>query len=974
MESLASKPGGIPDDAIALGDPALPGGIFRVEADEHMPVDSIGDYGSDSNSEYDSNSTDDPSYEMSEDDLEPPVSPIGKLKKRKLIEDKVSEAGIDKPVRRLTAKAPKLLSRASKLQLRRSMLIGTEDKRRKRQKVQPRKAIRSVLKNKTTNRVDMANIGSLGRSNAFLDASANLGLAAQPKSTKTRKVDALREMLASIPEEYRAVSRIDSKAVDVASKVYGHGLVKADGEGGWRMRGMRSSLSHFQLLGATLMYTRERGDSKPYGGLNADEMGFGKTVMMIATMVGNPPPPGSSTKTTLIVATPSLVTQWESEIKKHGEEDIFDIVVRYHSGSRITNRKLLRCADVIITTYWEVLKSYPKNEPPAHLKSEEEKKAWWEHEFKKKGILHDMTFYRVILDEAHMIKNHTSRTSIACRALMGKLRWAISGTPILNHVQELYPYFSFLEIEESSSLNAFKRKYCCQNRATANEKLHTILKEFMIRRTHEDRLFGVPLITLPSNSRSTITVDFNEVERAIYDVFKKGFIKTINDYVRQGTLERMYQNVLTMSLRLRQLTAHIFLVQQDIRTHISAKHLTTLEKSLTAEAQLDNTQIEMLEQLRKLLLERRNPCWSHSDPLPSSEETSGGAADLAGQFALCLRKLKAKKRWEELKDRKLCQECHGVPENAMVTDCMHVYCKECLTSLSETAAHSGLPHTACRKCGLFFGQCGSCEGLPELGGDISTAKRRGRGQKVEPSMTESLEFVEAHGRILSSAKIQAAKAQIFEWRNDAPKDKIIIFTQFRMIMAIFARICAQEGWGFCEYNGGMSHQERSKSLENFRDDSQKTILIASLKCGGVGLNLTMASRVISIDLWWNSSVEDQAFCRVFRLGQERETHVKRFIVSNTIDQRLMEMQALKKTQIVAALGDGGASGKLTPRELISLFGKLVKGEDGTELIAEEDEDTESEDIGGKAEDVRPLPSVVSSAGGGDAESVLPPCT
>jgi len=55
----------------------------------------------------------------------------------------------------------------------------------------------------------------------------------------------------------------------------------------------------------------------------------------------------------------------------------------------------------------------------------------------------------------------------------------------------------------------------------------------------------------------------------------------------------------------------------------------------------------------------------------------------------------------------------------------------------------------------------------------------------------------------------------------------------------------------------MSQNERTKSLQNFRDDSQKTILISSLKCGGVGLNLTMASRVISMDLWWNSSVEDQ---------------------------------------------------------------------------------------------------------------------
>jgi len=121
--------------------------------------------------------------------------------------------------------------------------VGAEPKRQKRRKMQPRKAARRASKDKGDTETGLANISSLGRSNAFLDASANFGLAAQPRSTKTRKVDALREILASVPEEYRAVSRVDSRAVEAASKVYGHGLVKADGEGGWRMRGMYNAPS-----------------------------------------------------------------------------------------------------------------------------------------------------------------------------------------------------------------------------------------------------------------------------------------------------------------------------------------------------------------------------------------------------------------------------------------------------------------------------------------------------------------------------------------------------------------------------------------------------------------------------------------------------------------------------------------------------------------------------------------------------------
>ena len=246
----------------------------------------------------------------------------------------------------------------------------------------------------------------------------------------------------------------------------------------------------------------------------------------------------------------------------------------------------------------------------------------------------------------------------------------------------------------------------------------------------------------------------------------------------------MYQNILTMMLRMRQLTAHIFLVQHDIKKRISAGYLTIIKKSLTAKARSDNMQIETLKQLRNLVLGKQNLHCSHSDPLPNSPEepkASSDNVDLAEQFAICLRKLRIKKKWEELTDLKLCQECHGVPENAVVTDCMHVYCKDCLASLADTAAHSGQLHTQCRKCGLAFGRSSSCEGLPELGSDIAAAKKRRWEPKAKPNMAEGLEFVEVKGRILSSAKVQATRAQILEWKNDAPNDKIIVFTQFRML-------------------------------------------------------------------------------------------------------------------------------------------------------------------------------------------------
>jgi len=85
-------------------------------------------------------------------------------------------------------------------------------------------------------------------------------------------------------------------------------------------------------------------------------------------------------------------------------------------------------------------------------------------------------------------------------------------------------------------------------------------------------------------------------------------------------------------------------------------------------------------------------------------------------------------------------------------------------------------------------------------------------------------------------------------------------------MKVLGSLFQQRGWAFVNYHE-MTHEARDNAITTFRDDRTAKIMIASLKCGGVGLNLTMASCVICVDQWWNSSVEQQAFCRVFRIGQ-----------------------------------------------------------------------------------------------------------
>ncbi len=95
-----------------------------------------------------------------------------------------------------------------------------------------------------------------------------------------------------------------------------------------------------------------------------------------------------------------------------------------------------------------------------------------------------------------------------------------------------------------------------------------------------------------------------------------------------------------------------------------------------------------------------------------------------------------------------------------------------------------------------------------------------------------------------------------------------------------------------------------------------------MRCGGQALNLTAANRVISVDQWWNTAMETQAFGRVHRIGQEKETHFAKIVVKNSIDERLVQMQEEKARVIARALGEDGKEERavLTVEELGRLFG------------------------------------------------------
>lgn len=137
--------------------------------------------------------------------------------------------------------------------------------------------------------------------------------------------------------------------------------------------------------------------------------------------------------------------------------------------------------------------------------------------------------------------------------------------------------------------------------------------------------------------------------------------------------------------------------------------------------------------------------------------------------------------------------------------------------------------------------------------------------------------------LVQSSKTRAVLEAIDSWQKEAPTDKIIVFTQWVMMGKILGRNFEDKGIQFVYYFGEMSDAERSKNLQTFEMDSDVKVIIMGFRCGGQGLDMYYANRVILVDPWWNDDGEAQGFARVKRKIQKKETFFLRLMAKDTID-------------------------------------------------------------------------------------------
>ncbi|GAA5798721.1 hypothetical protein HPULCUR_004127 [Helicostylum pulchrum] len=628
--------------------------------------------------------------------------------------------------------------------------------------------------------------------------------------------------------------------------------------------GLSIVLMEHQKIGLQWMLKMENSRNK--GGILADDMGLGKTIQAMAVIVQNTcddyTPVDHSLingtgsrltagelhiKATLIVCPVSLIDQWRREIESKTSPKLSVLV--YHGGTRTQNPYDLARYDVIVSSYAITASNFQENH---------------------KGPFSKVTFHRVILDEAHTIKNKTTRAAVGCCSLLATYRWCMTATPIQNKIEELYSLIRFLRIRPFCEWEEFRDCIAKPMKAGNHEKAirvaQVLMKAISLRRSKKALIDGRPILNLPARNVHMTHIDFTSDERTHYDYVNQTAQARFNRYMAAGTVMKNYSSVLVLLLRLRQACLHPSLTLQE-------------GDSTGVVMQEPENLMQLAESMRPEVVARLL-------------DDSAGLAEIE------------------------CPVCMDIAQDAqIIVGCGHILCKECFD-------------------GYWNVGDGNTKRCPQCRGELNISKlvtvevflQKHAPQLLEQALAPISETeqqdINRVQEFISSAKIDKMMELLEQTERDTDgKDKTIVFSQFTGLLNLVEVPLKEKGMAFLRYDGSMDVRHRAEAVNQFFDNPNIKILLVSTKCGSLGLNLTVANRVILLDVWWNPALENQAIDRVHRIGQTKDVEVHRIFINDTVEDRILELQSKKQAISDGVLGEG--TGQPTQRlglqEMIYLF-------------------------------------------------------
>ncbi|KAJ2717480.1 DNA repair protein rad16 [Coemansia sp. D1744] len=638
---------------------------------------------------------------------------------------------------------------------------------------------------------------------------------------------------------------------------------------------LKIKLLPFQQEGVQWMSEQENTQFR--GGILADEMGMGKTLQTIALILVNRGRP------TLVVCPTVALLQWKAEIE--AATDALSVLVFYGndrkklSGDQDTvNAEELEKYDVVLTTYG-VMESAFRRENAGFRRNGE---LHYE-----KSVLHMIYWHRVVLDEAHYLKDRSSNTSRAAFALNPQHTWSLTGTPLHNRVGELYALIRLTKSDpfcmyfchscECASLQWQFRmsKHCfgcgCKHtvhfsywnmhvlkpiqdnpvRSAESQmgfvKLGRLLDNVMLRRTKIERADDMGL---PPRVVVTRRDRFSHEEEDLYMSLFSNYQREFDTYAMHGTILNNYANIFELITRMR----------------LAANHPDLLKLKL-------------------------NP------------------ADRLGS---------------DSRDTLVCAICNEEAEDPIVARCKHVFCR----MDAQVYVNGAGDDAAMLRCPTCFAQFDIDLIQPEMKKPAAQTTVGAMATLME-SMVTTPATSEYRRSIVnridmrtwrSSTKIEALVEELSRLRQGDATIKSIVFSQFVNFLDLIQWRLNRAGFSVCRLDGRMTPAQRDAVIRTFMTRPEYTVFLVSLKAGGVALNLTEASHVYLADCWWNPSVEVQAMDRIHRMGQYRPIKVTRIIIDNSIESRIVALQVKKQLLVSSTIGrDKKSLDRLSEQDMGFLF-------------------------------------------------------
>ncbi|KAL9548007.1 hypothetical protein MBANPS3_005884 [Mucor bainieri] len=607
--------------------------------------------------------------------------------------------------------------------------------------------------------------------------------------------------------------------------------------------GLKLSLLPFQKYGVGWMLAQEKLDTFK-GGILADEMGMGKTIQTIALLLSDKKKPN------LVIAPTVAIMQWKEEILKHTDNALSVHV--FHGANRTKDQSDLEKFDVVLSTYAIMESAFRRQEYGV-------KKVGHAAIYKEKSILHKVKWHRVILDEAHNIKDRSSNTARSVFNVQGTYKWSLTGTPLQNRVGELYSLIRFMKADPFAYYYCtkcpckeiawrFSNKRTCdtchhtpmnhvcwwnnevlkpiQTNGYVNDgrialkKLGLLLDRIMLRRT---KIECADDLGLPPRTVIVRRDYFSDEEEDVYTSLYSDVARTFTTYVEAGTVLNNYANIFELLMKMRQCADH--------------PDLVTKRKS-------DNQQL-------------------------------------------------------------VCMLCNDPPEDAIAAVCKHVFCRECCVQYCNSFDDERGERPRCPSCFADFSVDLSQPAL-ELAG--------GPGANANYSKSSIVNRIDMD-KWRSSTKIEALVEELSKLRREDKTIKSIVFSQFVNFLDLVYWRLSRAGFECIRLDGTMSPEKRAAAINHFMTKPTCTVFLISLKAGGVALNLTEASRVFICDPWWNPAMD-----RIHRLGQHRPIKITRLIIENSIESRIVQLQEKKTALVESTVGkNSNALDKLSVEDLRFLF-------------------------------------------------------